>query len=87
MQDTTQVSTAVKPSAFGELAVTELKMLTKTRKSVTKSAMRPGTTSGGTMKDIQETITNRPEQEFDGERKKEAEICSKCSLSTNDIFI
>ena len=39
------------------------------------------------MKDIQETITNRPEQEFDGERKKEAEICSKCSLSTNDIFI
>ena len=41
MQDTTQVSTAVSPSALGALAVTELKMLTRTRNKVTRRAMRP----------------------------------------------
>ena len=41
MQDTTQVSTAVRPSALGALAVTELKMLTRTRNRVTRRAMRP----------------------------------------------
>ena len=41
IQDTTQVSTAVRPSAFGALAVTELKMLTRTRKRVTSRAIRP----------------------------------------------
>ena len=43
MQDTTQVSTAVRPSALGALAVTELKMLTRTRNRVTRRAMRPAT--------------------------------------------
>ena len=41
IQDTTHVSTAVRPSALGALAVTELKMLTRTRNRVTSSAMRP----------------------------------------------
>ena len=41
MQETTQVSTAVRPSAFGALAVTELKMLTRTRNKVTRSAILP----------------------------------------------
>ena len=38
----TQVSTAVSPSAFGALPVTELKMLTSTRNKVTSNAIRPG---------------------------------------------
>ena len=38
----TQVSTAVRPSAFGALPVTELKMLTSTRNRVTSNAIRPG---------------------------------------------
>jgi hypothetical protein len=41
MHITTHVSTAVKPSDLGALAVTELKMLTKTRNRVTSNAMRP----------------------------------------------
>ena len=41
MHITTQVSTAVKPSDFGACSVTELKMLTNTRKRVTKRAIRP----------------------------------------------
>ena len=49
------------PSAFGVLVVTLLKMLTRTRKSVMRSAMRPGMTSGGTTKLIQDTTTNSPE--------------------------
>ena len=49
------------PSAFGVFVVTLLKMLTKTRKRVMRSAIRPGITSGGTTKLIQETTTNKPE--------------------------
>ena len=37
-----QASMAVRPSAFGVLVVTVLKMFTRTRKRVTKRAMRPG---------------------------------------------
>ena len=37
----TQVSTAVSPSAFGALPVTELKMFTSTRNRVTSNAIRP----------------------------------------------
>ena len=40
---------------FGELVVTLLKMLMRTRKSVIKRAIRPGTMSGGIRKEIQET--------------------------------
>ena len=43
MHATTHVSTAVRPSALGALAVTELKMFTRTRKSVTSRDMRPET--------------------------------------------
>ena len=46
---------------LGELVVTLLKMLTRTRKRVMSSAMRPGTMSGGMRKEIQETRTKRPE--------------------------
>ena len=38
---------AVKPSTLGELEVTLLKMLIKTRNIVTSSVIRPGTISGG----------------------------------------
>ena len=38
---TTHVSTAVSPSDLGACSVTELKMLTNTRNSVTRSAIRP----------------------------------------------
>ena len=51
---------AVMPSTLGEMLVMVLKMLTSTRKSVTRSAMRPGTTSGGIKKLTQETMTKRP---------------------------
>ena len=54
-------SIAMSPSAFGVFVVTVLKMLMRTRKSVTRSAMRPGTTSGGIRKLDQDTQTNRPE--------------------------
>ena len=37
----TQVSTAVSPSAFGALPVTELKMFTSTKNRVTSNAIRP----------------------------------------------
>ena len=59
-QDSIHISIAVKPSALGVLVVTVLKMLTSTRKRVIRSAMRPGITSGGTTKLIQDTTTNRP---------------------------
>ena len=51
------------PSALGVLVVMLLKMLTRTRKSVMRRAIRPGMTSGGTTKLIQDTTTNRPEQQ------------------------
>ena len=54
-------SMAVKPSAFGVLVVTVLKILTRTRKRVTSSAMRPGITSMGIRKLIQETMTKSPD--------------------------
>ena len=62
MQANIQASIAVRPSALGVLVVTVLKMLTRTRKRVMRSAILPGMTSGGTTKLIQETTTNRPEQ-------------------------
>ena len=49
------------PSAFGVLVVTVLKMLTRTRKRVTRRAILPGITSIGMRKEIQDTMTNRPE--------------------------
>ena len=44
MHITTHVSTAVKPSDLGALAVTLLKMLTNTRNRVTRRAIRPAKT-------------------------------------------
>ena len=43
MHASIHISIAVSVSAFGELVVTLLKMLTSTRNSVISSAMRPGT--------------------------------------------
>ena len=45
---------------LGVLVVTVLKMLTRTRKSVTRRAILPGITSIGMRKEIQDTMTNRP---------------------------
>ena len=61
MQASIHASRAISPSAFGVLMVTLLKMLTKTRKIVTSSDMRPGITSGGITKETHEVITNSPE--------------------------
>ena len=44
MQETTQVSTAVRPSALGAAADTKLNMLTSTRNRVTSRDIRPQTT-------------------------------------------
>ena len=52
---------AVIPSVFGVMAVTLLKMLMRTRNRVTRSAILPGTTSGGMRKLTQEVITNSVE--------------------------
>ena len=49
------------PSVLGVIEVTLLKMLIRTRKRVTNSAILPGTTSGGMRKLTQEVITNRVE--------------------------
>ena len=46
---------------MGEFELMLLKMLTRTRKRVMRSAIRPGTMSGGMRKEIQETTTKRPE--------------------------
>jgi hypothetical protein len=43
------------------LVVTVLKMFTRTRNRVTSRAIRPGITSIGMRKEIQETITNMPD--------------------------
>ena len=51
----------VLPSALGVFVVTVLKMLTRTRKRVTRRAILPGITSIGMRKEIQDTMTNRPE--------------------------
>ena len=61
IQANIQASMAVKPSALGVLVVTLLKIFTSTRKSVTRRAMRPGITSIGIRKEIQDTITKRPD--------------------------
>ena len=53
-------SMAVSPSALGVLVVTLLKILTSTRKRVTRRAILPGITSIGMRNDIQDTITNNP---------------------------
>ena len=53
-------SIAVRPSALGMLLVMLLKMLTRTRKTVTRMVILPGTLSGGTRKLIQLTMTNIP---------------------------
>ena len=60
-QTMTQASMAVRPSALGMLVVIVLKMLTRTRKTVTRRVMRPGTMSGGTRNEIHDTMTNIPE--------------------------
>ena len=60
MQAIIQEEMAVIPSTFGETFVIVLKMLVRTRKSVTSKAILPGTTSGGMTKLTQDTATNKP---------------------------
>ena len=50
---------AVIASVFGEILVMVLKMLISTRNSVTRSAIQPGTTSGGMRKLTQDTTTKK----------------------------
>ena len=50
---------SVLDAGIGALDRTVLKMLTRTRKSVTRSAILPGMTSGLMRKDTQETLTKR----------------------------
>ena len=64
MQTMMKDSIAVRPSARGMLLVMLLKMLTRTRKTVTRMVILPGTLSGGTRKLIQLTMTNIPEDIF-----------------------
>ena len=70
IQANIQASMAVRPSALGVLVVTVLKMLTSTRKRVTKSAILPGITSIGIRNEIHETITKRPRKYIVFEGKK-----------------
>ena len=49
-------------ATFGVLVVTVLKMLTRTRKRVTRRAILPGITSIGMRKEIHDTMTNKPEE-------------------------
>ena len=58
------VSIAVNLSAFGMFVVMVLKMLTSTRNTVMRSAILPGTMSGGMRKLNQETMTNMPEGRY-----------------------
>ena len=51
-------SMAFKLIETGAFALTLLKMLIKTKNTVTSTPMRPGTTSGLMMKDAHETTTN-----------------------------
>ena len=48
------------PSAFGVFVVTPLNILTSTRNKVIRRVNRPGITSGGTIKLIQDTATKSP---------------------------
>ena len=50
MQEIIHVEIAVKPSTFGELEDTELKILIKTRNKVTRRVIRPGITCGSIKK-------------------------------------
>ena len=70
IQANIHASMAVRPSALGVLVVTVLKMLTSTRKRVTKSAILPGITSIGIRNEIHETITKRPRKCIVFEEKK-----------------
>ena len=60
-QPNIQEDRAVMPSVLGVMEVTLLKILISTRKRVTKSAILPGTTSGGMRKLTQDVITNSVE--------------------------
>ena len=48
------------PSALGVFVVTPLNILTSTRNKVIRRVNRPGITSGGTIKLIQDTATKSP---------------------------
>ena len=74
IQANIHASMAVRPSALGVLVVTVLKILTSTRKSVTKSAILPGITSIGIRNEIHETITKRPRKCIVFEEKKH-QVC------------
>ena len=77
MHASIQASMAVSPSALGVLVVTVLKMFTSTRNSVTSNAIRPGMTSMGMRKEIQDTITKSPINTTMNEREAENAVHQK----------
>ena len=76
------------PSAFGVLVVTLLNMFTSTRNKVIRRPIRPGITSGGTTKLIQETTTKRPIV-WELQKKKGLVIQNlcRCYCATYYLFI
>jgi len=61
IQTTRYRSTAFSWVEMGALSLTLLKIFMRTRKRVTRSAIRPGTTSGLIRNDTHDTTTNIPE--------------------------
>ena len=87
IQANIQASMAVSPSAFGVFVVTVLKMLTRTRKSVTSSAILPGITSMGMRKEIQETITNKPRKNMISSQGKQNAVPPQCPPPPPNIVL
>ena len=70
------------------MLLTVLKMLTRTRKRVIRSAIRPGITSGGTTKLIQDTTTNRPADQINrGHDAKNMVLGMKKHWEKNNIMM
>ena len=70
------------------MLLTVLKMLTRTRKRVIRSAIRPGITSGGTTKLIQDTTTNRPADQINrGHDVKNMVLGMKKHWEKNNIMM
>ena len=58
VQLSSQTSTVVNEPELGDLALAPVEIFDRTKNIVTKRPIRPGTTSGGMRKEIQEMQTN-----------------------------
>ena len=75
MQTNIQISIAVSPSAFGELVVTLLKMLTSTRNKVIRRVILPNKENGLTL--LFKSDANLPGTMSGGMRKEIQETTTK----------